>query len=240
MEKRHLKISIIALLVLLIASTSVMIYLSNLKAVAFDLDFYRDEFVKYDIHSRFSEDTDLDSETAFLLDYLEHGEGEIQTGFFNEKEKIHLVEVRELFALASTILNIAVVISIASLLLLLIAIKHASAMLSPRKAPLFFKRLIVWMLIGIGAAVDGIAALFALVALTFSSSFIRFHEIFFRTDTWLLNPATDNLIRMFPEAFFFDIFVRIVLTSVVFATILLIAGFLIKLGRPRMMKKPEK
>ena len=113
-------------------------------------------------------------------------------------------------------------------------------MLSPRKAPLFFKRLIVWMLIGIGAAVDGIAALFALVALTFSSSFIRFHEIFFRTDTWLLNPATDNLIRMFPEAFFFDIFVRIVLTSVVFATILLIAGFLIKLGKPRMIREQKR
>jgi len=235
MNKKVLHNIITALLVLLILSTSFMIYFSNLKAVTFDKELYETKYREFDIYSRFSEDTDLEAETGILLEYLEHGEGEIETDFFNEKEKTHLVEVRHLFKIANIALNTAVIISIISLFLLLIAIRYFSAYL--KQPPEYLKKILSNLLIGIGIVVDGIALVFALIALTFSSSFIKFHELFFKTDTWLLDPATDNLIRMFPQQFFFDMFVRIIMLSVIFATILLIIGIAIRLIKPEMVSR---
>jgi integral membrane protein (TIGR01906 family) len=237
MERAALNRIITVLLVLLSVSTAVMIYLSNLHSVAFDKDLYESKYIEYDIHKRFDKDTDLSKETAILLNYLEFGDNDINSDFFNEKEIIHLAEVRQLFRLSKTALNTAVIISIISLFLLLIAVKHYTVRMKQRFHSEYFKRIISKLLILTGAIADGMAILFAVMAFTFSSTFIRFHELFFRTDTWMLDPATDNLIRMFPESFFYDLFIRIVLMSVVFATILLVIGFIIKLGRPDFMKR---
>ena len=237
MDKRSLHRIITLLLVLLIISTSVMVYLSNLKSVAFDRELYNSKFDEFNVHELFPEGTDLAQENEVLLHYLEHGKGQIQSEFFNSKEKTHLVEVRHLFRIVDIALNTAVFISIVSLLLLIIAIKRFTTRLNERKSLAYFRHTISNLLIGIGFVVDGIAALLALVAFTFSSSFIRFHEIFFKTNTWMLNPATDNLIRMFPQQFFLDLFTRIIIMSVILATILMAAGFAMKLFRSISLQK---
>jgi integral membrane protein (TIGR01906 family) len=237
MEKEVLHKLVTVLVILLALSTTVMIYLSNAKAIALDQDIYEKEFDKYNIHQRFNTTTNLTKETTTLITYLESGDGTIQSDFFNQKEKTHLVEVRDLFKLLTLVLNIIVIISAVSLFLLLISLRHFSALLTHAQGTEYVKRLISNLLIGIGAAVDAIAVLFAVMAFTFTSSFILFHKLFFRTDTWILNPATDNLIRMFPEPFFFDLFTRIILMSIVFATILLVIGFVMKLGVPKMLQR---
>ena len=55
----------------------------------------------------------------------------------------------------------------------------------------------------------GAAALFAAVGIVvllasrdFTAVFVKFHEIFFTNDLWLLNPQTDILIRMMPQLLF--------------------------------------
>ncbi|MCH8283030.1 MAG: TIGR01906 family membrane protein [Chloroflexi bacterium] len=57
-----------------------------------------------------------------------------------------------------------------------------------------------------GSALTGVlfvaAGLAALV--DFETAFEQFHVIGFSNDLWQLNPATDNLIRIFPEGFFLD------------------------------------
>ena len=47
-----------------------------------------------------------------------------------------------------------------------------------------------------------VAGLLSLVA--FQQLFLLFHLVSFSNDFWLLDPRTDYLIAMFPEAFFFD------------------------------------
>ena len=54
--------------------------------------------------------------------------------------------------------------------------------------------LIIALLVAIGLA--------ALV--NFDWIFLWFHRLFFTSDTWVFNPATDYLIMMFPEGFFYD------------------------------------
>jgi integral membrane protein (TIGR01906 family) len=236
MEKERFGIYITILIILLAISTASMIYLSNINAVAFDQELYEKEYVKYNIRERFDPSVNLTNETAFLLSYLESGSGEIQTEFFNQREKTHLVEVRDLFKLVSMIIDIMVVISIISFVLLVYLIRHTHIHLTDKEAREYYKKALSGFLIWTGGIVDGIAALFAVMATMFSGFFIKFHLLFFKTDTWMLNPATDNLIRMYPEAFFFDLFVRIVLMSVVFATAMLVAGFVIRLGKPKIFR----
>ena len=59
----------------------------------------------------------------------------------------------------------------------------------------------------IWVAAFGLAALWALA--DFNGAFTAFHHMLFTNDLWLLDPATDRMIRMFPEPFFIDIAARI-------------------------------
>lgn len=48
-------------------------------------------------------------------------------------------------------------------------------------------------------------ALAAWAASDFNQAFLRFHGLLFQNDLWIMNPATDLMIRMLPEAFFRDV-----------------------------------
>ena len=56
-----------------------------------------------------------------------------------------------------------------------------------------------------GCGVLVFAALFLALAWQsggFAALFVRFHEVFFSNDLWLMNPDTDVLIRMMPQLLF--------------------------------------
>jgi integral membrane protein (TIGR01906 family) len=237
MEKRTIERIILALLILLAASTAAMIYLSNTRTTTFDRTLYQKEYVEYSIAANFDPGVNLTNETDFLLNYLEKGEGEIQTGFFNAREKSHLIDVRGLYEEIYFFNTVAAITSMICLVLLVYFFKRLAAHMPEHEANERYKKMLYTLLITTGAIVDGIAVLLAITAFTFDTSFITFHEIFFTSDTWMLNPATDNLIRMFPQEFFYDMFTRIVLMSVVFATLLLVVGLVMKLGKPKMMQR---
>lgn len=60
--------------------------------------------------------------------------------------------------------------------------------------------------------------LFALVG--FDSLFLLFHEISFANDLWQLDPRTDYLLIMFPQGFWFDATIRVALTTITGAALL--------------------
>jgi integral membrane protein (TIGR01906 family) len=60
---------------------------------------------------------------------------------------------------------------------------------------------------GIAIAAAGITPVIILIILMnidFYKYFTVFHEIFFTNDLWLLDPAADRLINIFPQDFFTD------------------------------------
>ena len=61
-------------------------------------------------------------------------------------------------------------------------------------------------------------------------------RFFFDNDLWLLDPATDLMIRMLPEGFFFDMVIRIGSIFIGMLAILLILSMLI-LHRQKANKK---
>ncbi len=65
--------------------------------------------------------------------------------------------------------------------------------------------------------------LFSLVLGNFSSSFIIFHKILFTNDYWIL-PNSSTLIQMFPEGFFIQSTIQIVLYSIILSLLIIILG----------------
>ena len=67
-------------------------------------------------------------------------------------------------------------------------------------------------------------SIFSLTLTSFSSSFITFHEILFTNNNWLL-PESSTLIQMFPEEFFLQSTLQIVLYSLIFSVLCIILGY---------------
>ena len=194
-----------------------------------DFDVYRQEYEKYDVLSdlNMSMDDAMDV-TRQMMDYL-RGEGDTlsvittvdgrEQDFFNEQDRFHMGEVRDLFIGGLNIRTGALVIAVLCILFLILTkadLKKTvpagyQAALAVTAAALLF--------LGIACAVD------------FNAVFVKFHHIFFDNDLWIFDPAEDYMIRMLPEGLFFDMVVRI---GCIFAGLL--AVFLILSFIPRIMK----
>lgn len=85
-----------------------------------------------------------------------------------------------------------------------------------------------------GFATLGLVVLVGLASLVgFERLFLAFHFVSFSNDLWLLDPSTDMLIAMFPQAFFFDATMAIAALSVIQALLLALIGPLWLKWRPR-------
>jgi integral membrane protein (TIGR01906 family) len=62
-------------------------------------------------------------------------------------------------------------------------------------------RLLLTAALGVGAAALLLAVFFAVA---FDTAFASFHALFFRVGTWQFGPES-NLIRLFPESFWFEV-----------------------------------
>jgi integral membrane protein (TIGR01906 family) len=80
----------------------------------------------------------------------------------------------------------------------------------------------------------GSVMLWALI--DFNSIFYFFHILSFSNDLWLLDPATDYLIMMFPSGFFFDAAILIVATIIAAATLIWLAAYVMM----RILLRAEK
>ncbi len=118
---------------------------------------------------------------------------------FNADEKAHMVDVVNLFSLAHTLRQVLLIGGIASLLLmnLFAGQKFASILMQSIK----------WVLMFVFGVIVLVGAAFMLGG--FDAMFLGFHQMFFTNDLWLMDPATDVMIRMFPGAFFEEIVSRI-------------------------------
>lgn len=194
-----------------------------------DFDVYRQEYEKYDVLS----DLDMTMDDALdvtrqMMAYL-RGEGDTlsvittvdgrEQDFFNEQDRFHMGEVRDLFIGGLNIRTGALVTAVICILLLILTKADLK-----KTVPAGYQAAL---------AVTAAALLFlgAACAVDFNAVFVKFHHIFFDNDLWIFDPAEDYMIRMLPEGLFFDMVVRI---GCIFAGLL--AVFLILSFIPRIVK----
>ncbi|KUO72813.1 MAG: hypothetical protein APF77_02990 [Clostridia bacterium BRH_c25] len=198
---KKLRIIFIALFVVLVP---IALLLTDVQLVAYNRDYYRAEYAKYGIPETIGMSMDnLMNSTEELLLYLDNKRDDLdfkgsftkgEEEFFSQRDKQHMVDVKDLFVKGRFIRNLSSIYILGFLLLLF------------WKKP-FKDRLRKLARCGIAAAVAGIAPVLIIVVLMridFYKYFTVFHEIFFTNDLWLLDPATDRLINIFPQDFFTD------------------------------------
>jgi len=119
---------------------------------------------------------------------------------FSERERLHMTDVKRIFREIETVAFVAFAVFFLLTFVL-------------RKSPRFVRaiyRASVTSLIGIG--VGSVVCL-----IFFDSIFTAMHRFLFANDFWLLDPATDRIIRAFPGEYFltFTIGYGVILTALV-------------------------
>ena len=222
--------------ILLSFSVIVILLISSFEIAMYaDFSVYQREYEKYDV----LDDLDMKMEdvmyvTEEMMAYLRGDrdtlsvittvEGQEQD-FFNEQDRFHMGEVRDLFIGGLNIRTGAVVTALICLAFL-IASKACLKKILARSYQ-------------IALGITGAAVIFigAAALIDFNAVFVQFHHIFFDNDLWLFDPAEDYMIRMLPEGLFADMVLRIGLLFVGSLLILLIISVLA--GRFKKKQKSD-
>ncbi|MFV0503955.1 MAG: TIGR01906 family membrane protein [Lachnospirales bacterium] len=204
----------------------VMLYVS-VCIPALTLGYYEKSFEKNNVVEDIKVNKDdLMKVTKVLTDYMKDERDDLEVivtvngtsrEFFNEKEKLHMVDVKDLLLNGRMLKNISLVVL--TICVLFFVFKY-------KKIPRGFLSASAITIVGITIL---LLILGLLVSTNFNKYFIIFHEIFFSNDLWILEPGVDLLINLVPLQFFISISVFIVaLLGFFMATYVFLVRFLIK------------
>ena len=169
---------------------SVALLLTALYSVAVGTDTYEYHQVRLRVAERslFSEE-ELSLLNCEVAGYLK-GENELSEANFSERERMHMVDVRNLVFLCRRVMCVSWALSAIGIFAVCLREKWNASILLLRGA---------WQ--ALGAMAGAILLIAAVCAVDFTWAFTLFHKILFTNDLWLLS-ASSTLIRMFPEDFF--------------------------------------
>ncbi|HNO66656.1 MAG TPA: TIGR01906 family membrane protein [Tepidiformaceae bacterium] len=186
--------------VLYIVALPVFLVSANVRFVASDSWFSKDGFRRHHVEettrvslpqlddvaddiTRYFED----DRTVLRIPVTINGQ---ETSLFNERETDHMRDVKTLMRAVFRLNEV----SLAVILLYVGAVVLWARERTPRD-------LARYSLFGLalGLLVVGTVGAFAVTG--FDAAWTKFHEIAFRNDLWVLDPARDRLIQMFPEPF---------------------------------------
>lgn len=173
-----------------------------------DYSFYRGEYEKYFVpHALNMDIDDIMVVTESMMDYL-IGKEEVLSvdteidgtmqDFFNEQDRLHMADVRNLFLGGLKLRNLCLGFS----LILIIVISCCCKGRTLRLLCYAYLRAFAFF------AVIGLILVVAFM-IDFTDCFTVFHKIFFTNNLWLFDESTDYMIRMLPEEFFSDMTIRI-------------------------------
>ena len=165
---------------------------------------YRNGFEKYNVREATGLDkAELEKAAAGLIGYFNSGDEYISLTvvkdgepleLFNQREVAHLKDVKALMQL-----NLRLLVGTAAY----VGVYAGISLFWRRKRD---RRQLAWAtVIGSSITLGMIIALGAgSMLLDFNELFTRFHLVAFTNELWMLDPATDYLIMLFPEGFWYD------------------------------------
>ena len=202
-------------LIILVCTLSLFCLLTAVEINAFNTKYYINSYNKYNITETTGKSIqELHNITENLLDYLNgKSEEEVLELDFNEREILHMKDVKILFKNGFTLKYIFLIISFTIIMYFVINKKRKIL------GNFIYKGLFInWVVLGF----LGIMILF-----DFNKYFTYFLYIFFTNDLWLLDPNTDLLIQMLPDEFFIYMAINIGLSFLSFVAIIQIIGYVI-------------
>ncbi len=135
-----------------------------------------------------------------IRDYFFNDDELLNVDIYSDKEIAHMKDVKNLISL---VLSVGKYSAVSFLIFFFFLNNYFSVSI----ASLLKKSLLIFISFSIILALA--------FGLFFNQVFLLFHELSFSNDLWILNPNTDYLLMMFPEVFFRDVAVMIILLSFV-------------------------
>ena len=193
---------------------------------AFNPSFYRYEFKNNKIADELNiEDSELDNANANLLNYIRGIDEKLDyqiiidgknEQFFNQKDILHMEDVRQLYLNFKIVGYMAILISVIAIIYNLF--NHQNII----EFYYSFKR----VLLLIGAAV--FACLF-MMTIDFESFWYNIHFLFFDNLLWIISPLESRLIIMMNQNLFNDLVLLIVFSIIILLSVLFyILRFIVK------------
>jgi integral membrane protein (TIGR01906 family) len=198
----------------------------SVRATTLDRGFYLAEFERYRIGQTTGLSPDeLRSVTDAFLAYFQAPAGRMDVRvvrgnavepLFGEREIVHMEDVQALMHLTFGAQRLAL-----GFLMLYVL---GGLVLRRRQ---FLPTLGGVLAAGGGLTIAALGIVGLLAISDFQWLFLQFHLVSFTNDLWLLDPERHNLIRLFPQEFFFDAAVRTVVLAVIQALVLSLLGLLL-------------
>jgi integral membrane protein (TIGR01906 family) len=218
-----------------------MLFLS-LCIVMNDRSYYLEKYEKLDMQARIGiSPEDCSDAIMKLIDYMEGrtnsidldvNESGVNVSMYNDRERAHMADVRELFqgfSIASSICLFATVAINIALTVILRRMNWSGSLANVILGRGFIAA--VWAFAGIILIVG------AWALIDFTNFWTSFHLAFFTNDLWLLNYATDRMIRICPEELFFELIMRFGILFAGATAVLTTVVCIIKKRAERKLKK---
>ena len=160
----------------------------------------------------------IEKRTSLSLEKIKEINLGIRTYFFNEKELLdidifsnkEILHMKDVKSVMNFIFDISKILSIVFCILTFVLYSYFRVYIY--KLIFYSLSLFLSILVFLGAS----------FLLFFQELFIIFHQIAFNNDLWILNPNEDYLLMMYPEDFFRDVAILILVTSFILNVIVYI------------------
>ena len=151
----------------------------------------------------------IEKRTSLSLEKIKEINLGIRTYFFNEKELLdidiysdkEILHMKDVKSVMNFIFDLGKILSIVFCIFTFVLYSYFRVYIY--KLIFYSLSLFLSILIFLGTS----------FLLFFQELFIIFHEIAFNNDLWILNPNEDYLLMMYPEDFFRDVAILILITS---------------------------
>ena len=205
----------------LIVIENFSLFISGILAIifynCFNLNFYKNFYQKENLAPKIGTTyEELIKNTTNLLDYLNH-KTILNLDWYTDKDILHMQDVRTLYSLSyKTMIFFIVVFTISTILLIVLCKKRTIFYITNT-----FNKVLLAFIIVIGI-------LSCIISYNFTSFWIKFHQLLFSNDLWLLSPDESNLIQMVPEDFFISLITTIILHIFILFISLFILNTIVK------------
>lgn len=213
--------------VLFALAVGVMLLLTNVRLAATRSEVYEYSFDRYGgVESTGVPRAELDRAAREIIGYFGSGhqpylaidvviDGRPQP-LFNQREILHMRDVRALFRAAFLVQQIAIALVVLYVAGIVVRYRGAAVERLARQA------------VVAGLAIAVVLALVAgAMLLAFHWLFTQFHLISFTNDLWMLDPQTDRLLQMFPDGFWFDVVLGVGIVTFLQALLIALLGYIV-------------
>lgn len=185
----------------------IFISLSPLTIFSSTKAFYFNRFEEYNVYQNFSNypKFELDKNFEDIIDYTNQKDIKLDPQFFSKEDLIHMHDVR--IAISYMYITIGLAFTFILIHLLKLNISH-NFLKSVKYAS------VITLTIFLSLLVIGLVS--------FNTFFIKFHEVIFPNDYWLLDPTTSNLIKYLPINIFQDLFILYIGSLLILCPVLIL------------------